>query len=163
MGGTLQSTIYMGAAKPGSGGGQVSSVNSKTGDVVLTAKDVNAIPQYTTMPTATSSNVGEIAQYSGTTDATYTNGYFYKSTREQAVGTATISQTTGSSLSNLAVDVATFETQENTTGNYEFEAVEEQAEINFTDENGWEVELDANGIPNKLGTHSKQPLKTVKP
>ena len=33
--------------------------------------------QYSTMPTASSSNVGKIIQYIGTTDSTYTNGYFY--------------------------------------------------------------------------------------
>lgn len=36
------------------------------------------IVQYASMPAA-SSHSGEIAQYTGTTDATYTNGYFYKS------------------------------------------------------------------------------------
>ena len=40
--------------------GQVTSVNSKTGAVVLDAKDVNAIPQYNTMPTAGASNLGDL-------------------------------------------------------------------------------------------------------
>jgi len=35
------------------------------------------IIQYSTMPTASSSNVGKIVQFTGTTDSTYTNGYFY--------------------------------------------------------------------------------------
>ena len=60
----------------------VSGTNIKTinGESLLGSGNlsVGGIPQYTTMPTATSSNVGEIAQYSGTTDANYTNGYFYK-------------------------------------------------------------------------------------
>jgi hypothetical protein len=56
----------------------VTSVNSKTGAVVLTAKDVSAIPQYSTMPTVDSSMLGETVQYVGATDANYTNGYFYK-------------------------------------------------------------------------------------
>lgn len=34
--------------------------------------------QVTTMPTADSTNVGQIVQYTGTTDSTYTNGYFYE-------------------------------------------------------------------------------------
>ena len=58
--------------------GQVISVNSKTGTVVLAASDVGAIPQYSTMPTATAEIVGNIVQFTGTTDANYTNGYFYK-------------------------------------------------------------------------------------
>lgn len=33
--------------------------------------------QYSTIPTATSSDVGKIVQYIGTTNSTYTNGYFY--------------------------------------------------------------------------------------
>ena len=33
--------------------------------------------QYSTMPTADSTTVGKIVQYTGTTDANYTNGYFY--------------------------------------------------------------------------------------
>lgn len=60
--------------------GAVDSVNGKTGTVVLTAEDVNATPQLTTMPTASSSNIGDIVQFIGTTDANYTNGYFYKCT-----------------------------------------------------------------------------------
>lgn len=36
------------------------------------------IIQYSTMPTASASNVNKIAQFTGTTDNTYTNGYFYK-------------------------------------------------------------------------------------
>lgn len=62
----------------GGGGGAVDSVNGKTGVVVLDATDVGAVPQYETMPTADASNVGEIAQYSGATAGSYTNGYFYK-------------------------------------------------------------------------------------
>jgi hypothetical protein len=63
----------------GSGsGGAVDSVNGKTGAVVLDAGDVEAIPQYSTMPTASESNLGNIIQYIGATTENYTNGYFYK-------------------------------------------------------------------------------------
>lgn len=58
--------------------GQVTSVNNKTGAVVLDASDVDAIPQYSTMPTATAEMAENIVQFTGTTDANYTNGYFYK-------------------------------------------------------------------------------------
>lgn len=36
------------------------------------------ITQYSTLPTASIDNLGKIAQYTGTTDSTYTNGYFYQ-------------------------------------------------------------------------------------
>lgn len=34
--------------------------------------------QYSTMPTASADNLGDIVQFTGTTDANYTNGYFYQ-------------------------------------------------------------------------------------
>lgn len=34
--------------------------------------------QYSTMPTANSTTLGKVVQYIGTTDSTYTNGYFYQ-------------------------------------------------------------------------------------
>lgn len=55
--------------------GQVTSVNGQTGAVTLTIPDA---VQYSTMPTASADNLGDIVQFTGTTDATYTNGYFYK-------------------------------------------------------------------------------------
>ena len=58
--------------------GAVDSVNGKTGHVVLDASDVGAVPQYETMPTASESNAGTLAQFKGTTDATYTHGYIYE-------------------------------------------------------------------------------------
>lgn len=100
--------------------GQVISVNNKTGTVVLTAEDVNAIPQYSTVPAASSTNVDDIIQYTGTTSGSYTNGYFYKNSSSTTPSSATASQTTGSSLSDVAVVVATFETQIATSGSYVF-------------------------------------------
>lgn len=58
--------------------GQVTSVNNQTGAVVLGAQDVGAVPQYSSMPTASEDELGNIYQFTGTTDANYTNGYFYK-------------------------------------------------------------------------------------
>ena len=55
--------------------GQVLVKNSAT-DYDTTWGNMQVI-QYSTMPTASSSNVGKIIQYIGTTDSTYTNGYFY--------------------------------------------------------------------------------------
>ncbi len=50
-------------------------VGTTTYDIRDTSKQ--EIMQYDTMPTASSSNIGKIIQYIGTT-GTYTNGYFYK-------------------------------------------------------------------------------------
>lgn len=41
--------------------------------------------QYSTMPTASAANVDQIVQFIGTTDANYTNGYFYKCVSDGAV------------------------------------------------------------------------------
>lgn len=71
--------------------GQVASVNWKTGEVVLNAEDVDAIPQVSVLPTASASNVGNIVQYVGATTEDYTNGYFYKCvTNENGVGSGEI-------------------------------------------------------------------------
>lgn len=103
----------------GGGSSGVSSLNGQTGDLNIKSINGNSllgsgditidgdyVPQLDTMPTAT--NLGEIVQYSGTTDANYTNGYFYESAASYSDPTATISQTTGSGLTDLAVNVDTF-------------------------------------------------------
>ncbi|MBQ1758981.1 MAG: hypothetical protein IIZ94_04780 [Prevotella sp.] len=87
----------------GGGGGAVSSVNGQTGAVVLNAKDVNAVPQYVTLPTSSVSNLGDVAQYVG-------------AEIPDVESDATITQTVGNSLSDLEVDVITFESKEKPTG-----------------------------------------------
>lgn len=63
------------------------SIPTKTSDLTNDAgyltshQDISGkqdIIQYSTMPTASSGNLGKIAQYIGTTTSSYTNGYFYK-------------------------------------------------------------------------------------
>lgn len=100
--------------------GQVESVNGKTGVVVLNASDVGAIPQYSQMPEP--NQAGDIVQYVGETTENYTNGYFYKSSAEYSDPVATISQTVGSGLTDLSVDVDKFiETEQPTqSGNTSF-------------------------------------------
>ena len=63
-------------------GGNVDSVNNKTGVVVLDAKDIGF--QVDTMPAVTASNLGEIVQYVGATSGGYTNGYFYECVYDSA-------------------------------------------------------------------------------
>ena len=53
----------------------VTDINGTTSTQIL---DGGQIIQHTQMPTASAENVDNIAQYTGTTDSTYTNGYFYK-------------------------------------------------------------------------------------
>lgn len=60
------------------------AVINSTGNLILTLSDGNDIdcgkvlPQYDTMPPASSTNVNQILQYIGTTGGGYTNGYYYK-------------------------------------------------------------------------------------
>ena len=81
--------------------GQVTSVNNQTGAVTITADDIlptqtghsghvlgtdgfvagwvePEVVQRSTMPQASADELGNIYQFTGATDANYTNGYFYK-------------------------------------------------------------------------------------
>ena len=49
------------------------------------AKALEVKTQFSTMPTASVDNVGQIVQFIGTTDSTYTNGYFYQCVSDGAV------------------------------------------------------------------------------
>ena len=66
------------------------TINS-TGNLILTLSDTNTIdcgkvlPQYDTMPPASSTNVNQILQYVGTTGGGYTNGYYYKCINDSGV------------------------------------------------------------------------------
>jgi hypothetical protein len=83
-------TLISGVGIDGTNGVSPTASVSKVGSIsTLTVTDANGttstqildggqIIQYPTMPTASSSNVGDIIQFTGTTDSTYTNGYFYK-------------------------------------------------------------------------------------
>ena len=61
-----------------------------------------------TMPTADSSNAGQQFLYSGESDATYTHGYIYENVASTTPASATGTQTTGSTLSDITVDGETF-------------------------------------------------------
>ena len=83
-------TLISGAGTDGTNGVSPTASVSKVGSIsTLTVTDTNGttttqildggqIIQYSVMPTASSENVGDIIQFTGTTDSTYTNGYFYK-------------------------------------------------------------------------------------
>lgn len=61
------------------------------GNLILTLSDGNEIdcgkvlPQYDTMPSPTSANVGQILQYIGNTGGGYNNGYYYKCVNDGGV------------------------------------------------------------------------------
>lgn len=64
--------------------------NVITGKQLVSQTDLSSkqdIIQYSTMPTASSSNEGEIIQYIGTNTNDYTNGYFYKCVEDNNVYT----------------------------------------------------------------------------
>ena len=95
--------------------------NTTAGSSLININGKQDKMQYLVMPTATGSLAGQIYQYTGVTNASYTNGYFYKCT---ATGTtpasATISQTGGSGLSDLSVNASTFASQISASGTYDF-------------------------------------------
>lgn len=65
--------------------------------------------QQSTIPQASSENAGNIVQYVGQTDANFTRGYFYDCVASTTASSASASQTVGSGLTDIAVDVDTLE------------------------------------------------------
>lgn len=123
----------------GSSSGGVTSVNGMTGDVTLGINDVAPeqsgfsgyvlgtdgsvagwvkpeMIQRSAMPQASEEEAGKIYQFVGTTDSNYTNGYFYKCVANYSEASATVTQSMGNSLSDLAVDVDTLEAYLSPTG-----------------------------------------------
>lgn len=92
-------------------------IPNTAGTMALTS-DIQYV-QYSTMPTASSENLDKVVQYTGETTANYNSGYFYKCTGS-ATRSATASQTEGSGLTNISVNIDTFETQITTSGSYDF-------------------------------------------
>ena len=93
--------------------------NTASGSSLININAKQDKMQFVELPLPTSLLNGQIFQYIGTTDANFTNGYFYKCEAVNSAS-ATISQTTGSSLSNITINVTIFATQINTSGNYTF-------------------------------------------
>ena len=114
-----------GEGSGGGGGGAVNSVNGKTGNVVLNAKDVHAVPQLSTMPAADGNLHNAVVQYIGETiigeHTQRIQGFFYRNVPGYINPYATVSQTVGSTLSNLDVDTNQFYTHEWPTGNGTFD------------------------------------------
>ena len=112
------------------------------GDNELSIVDTEEnVVQVDEMPVASASNVNSIVQFSGETTENYTNGYFYKNIPEYSDPTATISQTVGSGLTNLTVDVDTFIEAEQPTGDetVNFVASVTPATLSFVPQATWSV------------------------
>lgn len=82
--------------------------------------------QYSTMPTADDTTVGKIVQYTGATDSTYTNGYFY-------IGTTDGEETPTYSWENINVQ---------NSGGGSSETKIEITTSNMTDKTVWQEWLD---------------------
>ena len=74
------------------------------------------IIQVDTMPTASATNLGRIVQWIGATD-TYTNGYFYQCALITTPSSATVTANEGSAITDLEIDLETFESYVEPTGN----------------------------------------------
>lgn len=95
--------------------------NTSSGASVIGIDGKQDKMQFDVMPVASQGNVGKIFQYVGTTDANYTNGYFYKCVQTGSVpSSASISQSGSGGMSSLAVNKTTFESQISVTGSYTF-------------------------------------------
>lgn len=66
--------------------------------------------QIADIPQAGPDYVGNIVQYLGQTDANFTRGYFYECVASTTASSASASQTVGSGLTDISVDVDTLET-----------------------------------------------------
>lgn len=62
-----------------------SNISITNGEISADLSSKQDIIQYSTMPTASSTNAGSIVQFVGTTDTNYTNGYFYQCVEDDGV------------------------------------------------------------------------------
>lgn len=91
-----------------------------------------------TMPTADASNAGQQFLYSGESDATYTHGYIYENVATTTSSSASAEQTVGSTLSDIAVDLATLESFTGWT-------TDNSLQIFYTAD-GWSVDTTSLGV-----------------
>lgn len=68
-----------------------------------------AVQRAETMPVASADNANQQFLYAGVTDANYTHDYIYENVPTTTPSSASASQTVGSTLSDIAVDLATLE------------------------------------------------------
>lgn len=90
------------------------------------------------MPVASSDNADIIYLYDGETDANYTHGYIYENIPTTTSSSASATQTVGSGLSDIAVDLETLESFTGWT-------TDNSLQIFYT-EDGWSVDTTSLGI-----------------
>lgn len=96
------------------------------------------VSKTTTMPVADSSNADIVYMYTGETDGTYTHGAIYENIATTTPSSATATQSVGSSLSDIAVDVDTLEAFTGWT-------TDNSLQIFYTAD-GWSVDTTSLGI-----------------
>lgn len=95
--------------------------NTSAGSSVIGIDGKQDKMQFDLMPEATQGLAGKIFQYTGATNANYVNGYFYRCAQTGSTpSSATITQSGSGSMTDLAVNVATFQTQVSESGTYTF-------------------------------------------
>lgn len=116
----------------------VQTLNNKRGCTqrVIVVNDV--AQQFDDMPTPSADTLGLIVQYTGETTADFTHGYFYEGSSSTTSSSATATQTVGSSLTDIAVDVETLETFTGWT-------TDNSLQIFYTDD-GWSVDTTSLGV-----------------
>lgn len=96
------------------------------------------VQKTTTMPTADSSNAGYVYMYTGATDANYTTNYIYENITTTTSSSASATQTVGSGLSNISVDIDTLESFTGWT-------TDNSLQIFYTAD-GWSVDTTSLGV-----------------
>lgn len=95
--------------------------NTASGSSVIGIDGKQDKMQFDSMPEATQGLAGKIFQYTGATNANYVNGYFYRCAQTGSTpSSATITQSGSGSMTDLAVNVVTFQTQVSSSGTYSF-------------------------------------------
>ncbi len=95
--------------------------NTASGSSVIGIDGKQDKMQFDSMPEATQGLAGRIFQYTGATNANYVNGYFYRCAQTGSTpSSATITQSGSESMTDLAVNVVTFQTQVSSSGTYSF-------------------------------------------
>lgn len=96
------------------------------------------VQKTTTMPTADSSNAGDVYMYTGATDANYTTNYIYENITTTTSSSASATQTVGSGLSNISVDIDILESFTGWT-------TDNSLQIFYTAD-GWSVDTTSLGV-----------------
>lgn len=91
-----------------------------------------------TMPVASADNANQQFLYAGATDANYTHDYIYENVPTTTSSSASAAQTVGSTLSDIAVDLATLEAFTGWT-------TDNSLQIFYTDD-GWSVDTTSLGV-----------------